>query len=361
MRSVQAVLTTFVIAVVSGVTASFIGVVLPWLLGPLLALLIVKLWKPNIALHWPALLRSVGLLILGIQLGSAFTKQAAAQMGVLLPYMMMTTLILIGFSVGLALLYARHTGVSKSTALLGSFPGGLSQMVIVAEELEETNESLVAFMQTFRILLVILVVPLIAYAIYGDNGSGATSDVNVVKITELFVEPSMLLVLVIGMPIGIILGKKIGLPIPYLLVPMLLVAVGQIAGIPADMQIPGGVTATAQLLLGAHLGVSMRLDKSMFTWRIIRDTVFTNISLIVACLAIAGALSKWFGFSFRDSFLSVAPGGVTEMSITAIAIDGDLAIVTSFHLFRIFFILLVVTPLLKRYMQRKQIRNLSPQ
>ncbi len=45
--------------------------------------------------------------------------------------------------------------------------------------------------------------------------------------------------------------------------------------------------------------------------------------------------------------MSMAPGGVAEMAVTAMSVHVDLSVVTSFHLFRILFILFFLSPIIK--------------
>jgi hypothetical protein len=52
------------------------------------------------------------------------------------------------------------------------------------------------------------------------------------------------------------------------------------------------------------------------------------------------------------AFLSASPGGITEMGIVALAVGADVAFVLAYHLFRLFSILLVVPPLLRRKFKR---------
>ena len=135
-----------------------IGIYLPWMLGPLFVILIMKM-KFGRYFYWPKKARSLGLMILGVQLGSSFTKPALEEMVLHLPYMLLSTIAVTLFTVVTGLLMAKPLKLSLGTALLGSFPGGLSQMVILSEELKNVNETVVAFMQTFRVIVVISIVP----------------------------------------------------------------------------------------------------------------------------------------------------------------------------------------------------------
>nr|WP_257968089.1 AbrB family transcriptional regulator [Peribacillus deserti] len=83
----------------------------------------------------------------------------------------------------------------------------------------------------------------------------------------------------------------------------------------------------------------------------------TVISLLGGILLLAGSLGLSFlliyvhDFSPATSYLSVAPGGMDQMGITAHEIRADLSIVTGYQVFRIFFIYFIIPPLL-RYLFR---------
>ena len=46
-------------------------------------------------------------------------------------------------------------------------------------------------------------------------------------------------------------------------------------------------------------------------------------------------------------FLSTAPGGFSEVGVVALALNADVAFIMAYQMFRLFFILLLVPPLLR--------------
>lgn len=95
------------------------------------------------------------------------------------------------------------------------------------------------------------------------------------------------------------------------------------------------------------MGVKIELA-SLSNWRIL--TIYTLlgvVAVIVASLGIAFLLSYYYGYSDVTSFLSMAPGGIAEMSVTGIALGADLSVIASYQIFRLFFILLL-TPIIFR-------------
>lgn len=349
---------TATISVVAGFIFDTVGMFLPWILGPLFTLLLFKSFYKG-PLFWPDFLRNIGLIVLGVQLGSAFTKEAAILMVTQLPIMLLTTVLIVGFTIGTAFLMKKWTTLSYSTALLGSFPGGLSQMVILGEEMKDADEAVVAFMQTIRIMMVITVVPWLVLHVVtkGTEVVTATTDVAVQFLPKI--DSVALLIMFIAFPVLIWLGKKIKMPIPHLLIPIVVVSVLNINNFSHPVM-PSLWIDAAQLMLGAHLGVKMKINKEQFSIKMLSIVFVSNLLLIGFCILLAEGLYQFFEQPFNEMFLSTAPGGVAEMAVTALAVEADVSIVTSFHLFRIFSILLVITPLMKWWLvDRAKVTNVN--
>ncbi|MFP3472832.1 AbrB family transcriptional regulator, partial [Micrococcus sp. SIMBA_144] len=64
-------------------------------------------------------------------------------------------------------------------------------------------------------------------------------------------------------------------------------------------------------------------------------------------------LTKITSINLATAFLSTAPGGLAEMGVTATIVDADLAMISGYQLFRIFFIMFIALPLLQWWIRRK--------
>ena len=65
--------------------------------------------------------------------------------------------IILGMSLLFGYLTHRRAGISLSTGLMGCVPGGFSQMVLMSEEIANTDVSVVSFMHTARLMSVIFI------------------------------------------------------------------------------------------------------------------------------------------------------------------------------------------------------------
>lgn len=335
---VRAFIMTAIIAASAGAVFEAIGMFLPWLLGPMFALLLVNQFT-KLPLYWPKVLRTAGLVMLGVQIGSSFTRDAVLLMAVDLPYMAFMTLSVVALSIGLGLLFKRMVHESLSTSLLGSIPGGLAQMVVIAEDVPSANITVVTMMQTIRIFMVVTIVPFLTIFLNG-RGAGEMEQ-------QLFAFSPMLFVLALVVGWALYAGmKRIGFPAAELLAPILTLAVVQTVSGDVLIDMPYWLIAIAQVCIGANLGLQMEGIGDKLTLRLGAAIVLNNVLLISFTVFIAFILSEWLPeYLFLDFFLSAAPGGIAEMAITALAVGGDVALITGFQLFRLFFILLVAAPL----------------
>jgi uncharacterized protein len=240
------------------------------------------------------------------------------------------------------MLFLKMSGETVATSVLGSLPGGLSQMVLLSEEVQSANSTVVTLMQTFRIFVVVIAVPF--FTTWIPKGT----HINDVSLSELssFNGTHLLVTIFIGL-LFFIGMKKIHFPIPELMAPILSMAIVQFATNHLVIEMPSLVLVFSQIFVGAHLGLQLEKVKDVLTIRMFSAIIITNIGLIVFCIFIAFILTQLHQTNtFLDFFISAAPGGIAEMSITALETGADLSTITRFHLFRIFFILLIAAPAL---------------
>lgn len=329
---------TALIAIASGALFEAVGMFLPWLLGPMFVLLILNQFT-KLKFYWPKFLKVAGLVLLGVQIGSSFSREAVFLMWLDLPFMAFLTFSVVALSLLLGLLFRKMADESLATSLLGSMPGGLSQMVVISEDVKSANVTVVTMMQTFRILLVVTIVPFLTVFLDGREAGEILSQEFSFAPTHFFLAIAAGILVYFGM-------KKIGFPAAEVLAPILTMAGMQTITGDVLVEMPYWLIAMAQIFIGANLGLQMEQVREKMNIRLGTAIVVNNILLIVFSTGIAYLLTSWLpGYLFLDFFLSAAPGGMAEMAITALDAGADVALITSFHLFRLFFILLVASPI----------------
>ncbi len=341
---------TFLLAAIGGFLFNILAIPLPWMLGPLS---LVVIWsqvmkKPVVC---PFYLRNGSLLVIGYMIGKTFSAAAAHQMLVQLPIMLLVTVITLGMSLLLGYLTHRRTGISLSTGLMGSVPGGFSQMVLMSEEIDNTDVSVVSFMHTIRLLSVIFIVPYLATqaavatgAVVGVQAAGATQ-------APIFAPmPLNALPLLALAFISALLAQRFHWPTPFLLGPIFGAALASMSGVNCP-SLPSWLTISSQMVVGAYMGAQIQV-KNLANWRSLFAYTMLGVLVVIATsLAAAYFISYFYGYSNVTAFLSMAPGGVAEMSVTGIALQAELSVIASYQLFRLFFLMLMMPMMFRKYLK----------
>ncbi|GHH96900.1 AbrB family transcriptional regulator [Neobacillus kokaensis] len=149
---------TIIYAFFGGLIFSALNTPIPWLLGPMTAVFIGARFG-RFQYNWPSWIRNAGLIIVGYSVGLSFTKEALFVVIGKLPSMLLVTVLLVCFCAGIAFVVSKLSGVDYPTVLTGSIPGGLTQLIIFAEEMKGIDLTTVTFLQVARLMMIIFFVP----------------------------------------------------------------------------------------------------------------------------------------------------------------------------------------------------------
>lgn len=346
-------LLTIMIAAAGGALFYLLGIPIPWMLG---SLTVVLAWKSTVGkgMELRPEIRNGAQIILGLVMGKSFTREAAWRVAEQLPAIVISTVSTILFSLLMAYLIYKFCRVSLPSAILGSIPGGLSQMVLLCEEVEDAETTIVTIMQTIRLLLVVFMVPFVVQkGLAGHVQAVAASRAGLANVNPSYIYLAIFLALAV---LGALAATRLKLPTSYLVGPVLITAFLILLGLPSP-QVPRWLIVTAQVIMGTFMGLRFQLQPGLR--RLFLLAVASNIIIILFTFGIGYLLTLLHGQSLMTSFLSMAPGGMSEMGIAAVAVGADLALVTSYQLFRILFILLVVPHLLRRLFKRISRANVN--
>jgi hypothetical protein len=348
-----------VLAVAGGGAFTAIHSPLPWLLGPMIAVFLGARLIRGARLHWPGSLRNAAMIIIGYTFGMSLTPAALADMGKQLPTMVLMTVLLMLFSALIAFAVARIMGDPLATVLLGSVPGGLTQVLLLAEEAEGVDLTIVTFMQVSRLMLIVFCVPLLIFSplfggVHSADASAAAGGAGGAW-ADLF--PNLLLFAAVSVAAAF-LAQKIRLPTAFLLGPMIATAAIHLSGVHGPA-LPAPLMNAAQLMIGGYVGLLLYPENLEHKVRTIGLAILSGLALIAGSLGFSALLREIHPISAATSFLSLAPGGMDQMGVIAKEVHGDLAIVSCYQLFRIWFIYFAVTPLIRLAVKRLSPRGLT--
>ncbi|PLS18234.1 AbrB family transcriptional regulator [Bacillus sp. M6-12] len=346
---------TFLIACGGSLLFSLFHLPVAWLLGSLVAVFIGSR-AAKVKMFWPAYFRDAGLLAVGYSLGLSFTKEAVMQIGKQLPSIATATVMLILFCAGIAFIVSRLSGIDYPTVLTGSIPGGLGQMIMLAEEMKDINTTVVAFLQVTRLLMVIFLIP---FMIFSPIVGGKKEMIMHHAAFDYSYSILDILLFAAASIMGAFLGKKLKLPTPFLLGPLAGTAILVLCGM-EPIPLPNTILNFSQLIIGSYVGLLLIPDKLDKKWTFSGLSILSGGILIMGSLALSIFLHKTYGMSLKTSFLSVAPGGMDQMGLIAHEVKADLSVVTGYQVFRLFFIYFAVPPLLKMLFKKFRKKGTSP-
>ncbi|MFH5185182.1 AbrB family transcriptional regulator [Paenibacillus sp. TAB 01] len=344
-------LVTFVIALAGGALFTVIHSPLPWLLGPMVFTLIGSRMLKRITPLWPGFLRNTAMIIIGYSIGLSFTMTTLREMGRQLPTMILMTVLLLLFSALIGYCVSKVSGLPLPTVLMGSIPGGLSQMILLAEDTPGIDLTVMTFLQVSRLMMIIFCVPLLVFSPLFSGPRTAIEDTAAAVASpwgDLF--PNLLLFAVVCV-IFAYLAQKIRFPSAYLLGPMIATAVLNLSGVYGP-SLPSGLLDVSQLLIGTYVGLLLRPESLTNKVRTIGLAFLSNAVLILGSLGLSILLTRMHDISAATAFLSMVPGGMDQMGIMAKEIQADIAVVSCYQLFRTWFIYFAVPPLLKLAFKR---------
>ncbi|MEK5428346.1 AbrB family transcriptional regulator [Cytobacillus sp. FSL R7-0680] len=335
MRAILPIATVVIVAIVGVGIFQLLSFPMPWMLGSLFGVLLTQLiWK--IPMKWPVMMRNIGLLIVGTAIGQLFTLNILVSMKDTLLFMLMLNISLSVCCFGLAYLLKIWAKIPFATAITASIPGGLSQLVIFAEEQENINVAIVTFFHVIRVLFVVGLIPIIV-SLTGEAPESVMQSSN-----NVLHNIGLILLGLLFLPIG----KKLRLPVPHFLTPVLmglLLSLFKVDLAPMDSHL----LHIAQLCIGAYIGLLLHPKSLRLPVRVLIGGISSAILLLIITFIIAEGMVLLFDMDFATSYLSTAPGGMDQMGLIATALQADATEVTIFQLFRMLFIYIVILPVLK--------------
>jgi membrane AbrB-like protein len=318
---------------------------LPWMLGALTAsipaTLIFRTPTP------PRILRMSGQVVVGTGVGlylnpDALQRILESTVPILAACFLTTAAALI-----LTVLQVRLAGVKPQTAFFACIPGSPVEMAHLSEK-HKGDPAQVALAQILRIVLIVTLFPPLLLL------TGMDFDPFTPPLKEVSA-PGLIGLLVCAGCAGYA-GFRLRATNPYFLMPMMLAGILTAVGVNLS-GIPNPLIACAQIFLGASLGAMFRRDLFENVYGSILTFVSSAI-LIVSALGVSLLLAFFGSADFATLALAVAPGGVTEMTLSAKAMHLDVSLVAAYHLTRVFivtaFVPLIFALVLKMLGKRRE-------
>ncbi|MHA6479447.1 AbrB family transcriptional regulator [Stutzerimonas sp. KH-1] len=323
---------TPLIGAVGGWLANLANWPLPWMVGSLLAVIAVRCsgWLVS---EMPRG-RQAGQWIVASAIGLHFTgevmREVLVHFGVILAGALGTLALSL---IGMAIL--SRGGCDRATAYFASMPGGASEMVNLASR-HAAHPGRVAAAHSLRMLLVVLLIP--AFFTWSLPPIQAPA--------PLPVDGFWLAVLLPAGGLLALLWRRLGQPNPWMLGPLTVCALAS-AGFDLHIGFPDGLGQVGQWLIGSSL--ACHFDRAFFRSApafLLRVLLFTLSAMLVAATQAAG-LGWLTALDETSLMLGMMPGGITELCLTAEALQLSVALVTAVQVLRLFLVMFLAEPVFR--------------
>lgn len=330
------------VGALGGALATYLDVPLGWMLGSMTFTTVTALAGARQRI--PDRLRVVTIGVLGVMVGSTFTPAIIDYLGAwAVTFALLFVFVVIGGAVSYVF-FRRVAKYDHITAYFSGAPGGLTEMVVIGGTMGG-DERVIALSQSMRILVVVLTLPV------GMRVMAGVSRPTLSQFSGPLLSVEDLAILLAASIVGYFAARAARFPAYALTGPMTASAIVHMAGITAAHP-PAALVAIAQVIMGSVLGcrfagASFAMLRRVFGYAAISTFLLMVVTLLVTLIGIHVSDA-----SFPALLLALAPGGVAEMSLTALALHVDVAFVSTHHIVRIAMVVLLAPTLFRRIWQR---------
>lgn len=352
LRSLWLSVPALCIGAVGGAVFLCLRMPLAWMLGSMVFVGIAVLTgtSSRIPLRVDGYLRAVMIVVIGVMLGSAFKPEMIDRAR---EWLGLIALMLVYVPVATALcyfLFRRFAKLDPVTAYFAATPGGLQEMTLVGESYGGDARSII-LTHALRVFLVVMTVPV--YFRFVEKLDVPPMAVGR-HLWELLPIEALLLV---GCGIaGWYLAKLLRMPAAVLVGPMLVSGVVHLLGF-SDASPPPEIVAIAQVVMGAALGCRFVGTPLRAVGRIALWSALATLIMLALALGLTMAFSQPAGIPREAMMLVLSPGGMAEMSLVALGLGVEVAIVSSMHVFRIAVVVIAAPMAFRLFGLQKRIRK----
>lgn len=339
-------LLLFIMALCLGHMLVRLHIPIPFLLGGLITALACKTLARHAQVSWPKQWREYALMIAGYGIGSTFTADTWRNFLAEVVGVAESTVVILAASIALAFVTAKIARENLKSCIMGMLPGGMTLSMLLCEEDKEINPNVVMVMQIIRLLGVVISVPFLVIWLLNAQVTGSSVALpNHGGVHWLVFVPLSIL--------GCFIAKKIHMPTPRLLGPILATAAFAVYS-NGVQPVPFWLMAPAQVSIGLFMGMQLDAERILKTKKMVPFILVGTALLIVVSIGMANVLSARYGFSLVTAFLAMAPGGIAEMSLAGMSMGENVSVILTYQLVRVLAINIFIPPLLAWWFKPKK-------
>lgn len=338
-----AMLVCLAVGTAGGFVFKIGGLPMPWMLGAMSANIILALSGVRLSVPMPLVAVMIGAL--GAISGSSFDSDFLQH----LPGWWLSLLVVVLFVFAAAgamyWILRRYFGYTMLTAYFSASPGGLTMMSVIGQAMGGDVRQ-IALVHSIRLALTLVGVSvflsLTGHAAVDPTSSGGA---------PIHMSLADGLMAVACVALGVPLANRLKIDGGNFLGPLFLSMALHMSGA-GDFHVPNVVAAVAQVVMGSSIGT--RFSDTTVS-RIAGTLMIGALTAVIAmglAIAITVAFAGPLDVPASALLISLAPAGFPMMVLVAIALNLDVAFVTTHQLARVAIITLL-GPALIRYIARK--------
>lgn len=341
MPSVLIHLVQIAVAALGGLVFHWLGIPAAWLSGSLIAVVLWRTVGPARPIPKPVV--DLAMLISGATMGAAVTPEALVAIARYPSSLVALAVAVVAIGMASSMWLIRVSGWRRDDAVLASIPGALTTVLVVAAD-RKANVAAIAIVQSFRLLVLMTVLPTAVALLGGDRVGGLPG----------FGQPvatpgGLAVVLLGGLAVGAVFAR-LGIAAPILFAAAAVSTVLHVTDL-APGVVPPAIATLGLVLIGLFLADTFRNIR----WASIRELIPAALGSFLIGIAVAalfaGASAYLARVPFADALVAFAPGGLEAMMVLAVVLGLDPLYVGVHHLARLIGLNLAI-PLLVAWLQR---------
>lgn len=313
---------------------------MPWLLGAITGTAIAVMSGMNASL--PKGLRNIVLVVLGLMIGATLQPSLLSSL-VRWPVSLAAVVVYVGLVTSAQYLFFRRVGgYDAPTAYFSAAPGGFMAMTVIGGEYGGA-ERVIALMHAVRIVLVVFALVVGFHLLAGPGAGPGNRYVALVDVSL----GHWLLLTGVGL-VGAAASKILRLPGAIMIGPLIAMGLVQISGL-ASVDVPTGPILGAELVLGSSIGAQFAGVSLAEVRRGLVLSITATLVMLLVSIGFAAGLHALTGLDLEALLLAFSPGGMSGISLIALALGIEPAFVTLHNMLRVLVILIAGPALFARH------------
>lgn len=327
-------LTSLALALASALTGGglfwVLSLPMPWLLGSIVGTAVATM--AGLEVRVPGRLRDIVLVVLGLMIGATLQPDILSNI-LRWPISLLGVVLYVGVTTASQYLFFRRVGgYDAPTAYFSAAPGGFMAMTVIGGEFGG-QERVIALMHAVRIVLVVFAIVLGYHMLVGQSTSAADSYVALSNLSPLHLGALLL----IGL-LGAGLSRLLRLPGGYMLGPLIVMGGVQITGW-MPINVPSAPILVAEVVLGSSVGAQFAGATFAELRRGFLLALISTAAMLALSLLFSLIVGRLIDLPLTALFLAYSPGGMSGISLIALALHIEPAFVTLHNMVRVLIIL----------------------